>query len=291
MADIRLVATDVDGTLCDSADRIRPAVRQAVGDCLSRGVTVLVATGRTAVTARTLVAELGYDVPLVLANGALVHDSITEAPWSCRLLPAETAREAVTAQREAGFEPLVYEDPRRGDDVYYERRHPTNQAFVDSNLERADQVPDLLAWLEHPVLLTATFGTQEQIRALTAELNARLAGRALAQPLWHPLYDSWSLDVMPSGCTKWVAVSEYAQRHGIAPEQVLAIGDSLNDVPMIDGAGLGVAMGNSLAEVKHAADAVVADNDHDGFAEAMQRFVLASSGGPGVRPSGMGASA
>ena len=76
-------------------------------------------------------------------------------------------------------------------------------------------------------------------------------------------------EIAPLGVTKWSGVAGVAAAAGIAAAEVCAVGDDVNDLPMIRAAGLGVAMGNAVDEVKDAADVVVADHDHGGIAEVV----------------------
>ncbi len=278
MPRFKLVASDIDGTLTDRQDRLRPAVKQAVDDAVSAGVRVVLATGRGPVAGQRAIDQLGYELPMILANGAIVTEGLSQPPLVRNLLPGEIAAEVVPLFREAGLEPLVYDDPEGSNLVLCERRHPENDPFLDGKDDRLWWVDDLASACDHPVLVVLCFGPERQLREFAASLDARLDGRAAVQPYWHPKYDSWAMDVAAAGCSKADGLRQYAALHGLDLAQVVAIGDSLNDIPMLQVAGLGVAMGNAGDEVKQAADVVVADNDHDGVAEAIRKYVLADGG-------------
>ncbi|MCC7495381.1 MAG: HAD hydrolase family protein [Fimbriimonadaceae bacterium] len=271
MSRFRLAAIDVDGTLTDPDDRLRPAVREAVRAVLRAGGRVVLATGRGPVAGGQTIAQLGFDLPLVLANGALLHDRLGEPPWRRRLLPPAVARQVVRLHRAAGMEPLVYDDPAATGQVLLERAAPSNAPFAERHPQRLLWEPDLLAALDRDVLLTTCLGEERPIRALSEDLAAALDGQATVQPLYHPKYQCWSVDVLAPGCCKWLGVLACAERWGIAGDEVLAIGDGLNDLPLLQGAGWGVAMGNAAPEVQAAADEVVPDNAHDGVAVALRR--------------------
>lgn len=271
---IAAVAIDIDGTLTDTSDQLRPAVREALCAALDRGVRIILSTGRGPVAGQRVIDQLGFELPMVLANGAIVTEALSAEPLLRAMLPAEVAREAVERHRESGLEPLIYDDPLATNQVVIERRHPANDPFCERNPDRLLWVDDLLAWCDHPVMVTTCFGDQARLRSFAEVLALALAGRAAVQPFWHPKYDAWAMDVAAFGCSKWNGLRHYAKHHGIEESAFLAIGDSLNDLPMLQGAGFAVAMGNADPEVKAAADAVVADNDHDGVAEAIRRFVL-----------------
>ena len=83
-----------------------------------------------------------------------------------------------------------------------------------------------------------------------------------------------SLEVLPLGASKWRALQFLAASYSIPPQRIMAIGDDLNDLAMIRGAGLGVAMANAVEPVREAADWVTADKDHDGVADAIERYAF-----------------
>lgn len=269
-----LVASDIDGTLTDRADQLRPAVKQAVDDALAAGVRVVLATGRGPVAGQRAIDQLGYELPMILANGAIVTEGLSRPALVRNLLPGQTAAEVVPLFREAGLEPLIYDDPEGSNLVLWERRHPDNEPFMDGKDDRLWHVDDLAAACDHPVLVVLCFGPEARLREFSSFLSQKLDGRAAVQPYWHPKYSAWAMDVAAAGCSKSAGLRHYAALHGVEMAQVVAIGDSLNDIPMLEAAGLGVAMGNAGDEVKQAADVVVADNEHDGVAEAIRRYVL-----------------
>jgi hydroxymethylpyrimidine pyrophosphatase-like HAD family hydrolase len=82
-----------------------------------------------------------------------------------------------------------------------------------------------------------------------------------------PRYREWLCEIAPAGITKWSAVAAIATRLGVTPAEVCAVGDDVNDLPMIRAAGLGVAMGNALPDVQAAADRVVGTHDGSGIAD------------------------
>jgi hydroxymethylpyrimidine pyrophosphatase-like HAD family hydrolase len=81
-------------------------------------------------------------------------------------------------------------------------------------------------------------------------------------------------EVVPSGWDKWRAIGHLLEHYGVPASNLVAIGDGGNDLSMVANAGMGVAMGNAVPSVKQAAQLVVADNDSDGVAEAIERLIL-----------------
>jgi hydroxymethylpyrimidine pyrophosphatase-like HAD family hydrolase len=85
-----------------------------------------------------------------------------------------------------------------------------------------------------------------------------------------PKYTGYMCEIAPSGVTKWTGILRLADSWGIGASEICAVGDDVNDIPMIQGAGLGVAMGNALPEVKAAADRVAPRHDEDGLVTVVE---------------------
>jgi hypothetical protein len=108
-------------------------------------------------------------------------------------------------------------------------------------------------------------GGEAAMRALEADLAAVFPAVLSLHVIRSPRYCDWLCEVAPAGVTKWSGVSAVAAQWGIAPAEICAVGDDVNDLPMIRGAGLGIAMGNARPEVKAAADAIVGTHDGAGM--------------------------
>lgn len=274
---IRLVAIDVDGTLTDAADRVSEANVQAIRAVAAAGVRVVLATGRAPHGCDEVLQRLGIPVGLVSVNGAVVYEWFGSAPMMSRLLPPETCREVVETIVEAGLAALVWDDPERSDGIVHERPGTCWPGFLQGQMQRVHAVPALAGWLDHPALTVVAWGTELAMRSLQAMLLDRLGERGAVEVGLYPPDPCWVLTVTAAGCDKSVGLAEYAAKLGVTAAQVMAIGDSSNDVGMLRWAGLAVAMGNAAPAVKALADLVVADHDHDGVAEALRRCVPAAT--------------
>lgn len=276
---IGLVAMDIDGTLTDSAHRVPARVRDAVRACLDRGVVMVLATGRVVRTTVPIVEAIDPRLSAITNNGAVIHERFDQPPLVQRLLARGVALEVIARLRAAGLTPLVFDDPDRSERIAVPRGTDLSPAFASRFDGLLDFVDDLGDWLgERALLVTtlagATTAAEATIRAQTLLQREHFGDRASVSPLWHPLYGSWILDFIAPGVSKWQAIGWYAARRGVAPGAVMALGDGLNDVEMVREAGLGVAMANCGPELRAVADALVADSDHDGVAEALERWVL-----------------
>jgi 5-amino-6-(5-phospho-D-ribitylamino)uracil phosphatase len=275
----RLAAIDVDGTLLDPRGNITERVRSAVLAVHDSGCIVTLATGRRLWAIRPIAEALGIGTPVILYNGAIVYDlDRDEAVLSNHLLP-EILGASLEIIWRSGFQPVVYGHPRAGEPVFMgpvDRDSEATAHYFNRPTTQAQRLSlDDLAVIDAPPLVAA-MGEEPAIRALAHEaLAANFAGEILIErQTFVPGSRWWQVDFSARGCSKGSAVRALCAMHRIDPAETIAVGDGINDLELIRSAGLGIAMGNAIAEVKREATAIVADNAHDGVAEALERFVL-----------------
>jgi len=273
----RLIAIDIDGTLLDSASQLRPAVRRALGRAVEADIGVLLCTGRRYRTALPVAQEAGLALPLVCHSGALVKDTGTHHTLQSTALTRTEFDGLLDVLGEAGFTPLVYTDTfDQGRDFLYERGAPLtfyHEDYLAKNEGLYAQAPSLRADLGADVVQVCTFAEIAVLRAFKAQLPKRLDHHLTCHLLSSPHYIGHFLEFQSRHASKWAAVRALAASRGIADDEIVAIGDDENDISMLRGAGLGVAMGNAACPVKSAADVVTATNDEDGVARIIEKIL------------------
>ena len=272
----RLVALDLDGTALDPRGELRPAVERCVAEVQARGIRVVITTGRRFRTGSPFAKQLGLDGPCVFHHGALVKEVGSGETRVHRGLPADTYR-AVVAEVSRLGPPIVFFDGFPGGEdmvtTHHGRAHPAHLQYLADNRTAHRLVDDLAAPPDGGALVVALMGEEARLVRLRADLLARFGDRIVVGI--HPTYvGGHLLELLPSGVSKWSALRVLAADAGIAPAEILAIGDEMNDVEMLRHAGFGVAMGNARPAVKEAADHVTVANSADGVAVALERFVL-----------------
>lgn len=275
---IRLIALDIDGTTTDSNHEVRPATRTVLVETLDAGIEVVLATGRVLSTTRPVIEAIDPRLGAIVNNGALAWPRLDQPPLWTSYVPATVARNVVGALGELGLDAYVFHAVTERVAVPSIARLPAPFAQRFEGL--IDEVGDVAAWIhDDPLMLTTLVGddaaAERLVKAQTIILGERFAGRCTVSPLWHPLYGRWILDFIAPGVGKWTALQRWAALRDYDGSAILAIGDGLNDIEMVSRAGIGVAMGQACPELQAVADAVVADCDHDGLAEAVRRFALA----------------
>jgi hypothetical protein len=242
---IRLVASDLDGTLTGEELDLSPRVRRAIAAAQERGVVVTLATGRK------------FDFVIPFAHGLGITAPAMEA---------ELVREVLAWRTQHGRHIALYAD----NDVFIdERRHP--DAFYRFMLSwRWTCVDDLSSVLErHTPVRFIVFVEPHEAVQIEAELRQIFGGR-MEVVRSHPLL----VEGNPLGVSKGNALRRLAAHLSVPQAQVMALGDHDNDASMLAWAGVGVAMGDGSPGVKAVADWIAPPLAEDGAAVAIERFVL-----------------
>ncbi|MDL2236536.1 Cof-type HAD-IIB family hydrolase [Christensenellaceae bacterium OttesenSCG-928-K19] len=272
--DVKLIALDLDDTLIDPIrQELTEENRRAVRAAKEKGVLVTVATGRIYPFAKKWVEMLDIDMKVIASNGAdLRKDG--------KSLHRETISGDLTRQvfqRLEGHE--LFKFAFSGDYVYCTPQDKNKELFTkwgymkgeeyNFPLRFVDSWAEVLPHVEgdtQKILLWSTSGRQQQL------IRKELEG--FADVLDIVCGGGVNLEITPKGVTKGAALKRVAKEYGIAMENVMAVGDSENDVSMLQVAGVPIVVANAQPEAKAAAIYEVATCEENGVAQAIRRFVL-----------------
>jgi len=283
---IRLLALDLDGTLLNSHGQLSQRNRRALSQAREAGVRSAVVTGRRFRDARPIALELGLDVPLISHNGALTKHARTLEMVSATLLPLEAAREVLRVGRAAGGDALVSDDPQGAGVMIYDHISGDNPALAeyirwarhihgDDFEEAVRKVDSLEDYLDHAPVHVAFSGRCEAMRRLSEILIQELGDIVKIFPTLYPPRDFGLLDVVHPQASKGAGVAAVTAELGISPNEVMAIGDNLNDLEMLHFAGTAVVMNNAEPALREVPGFhLTASNDDDGVARAIEKFCL-----------------
>lgn len=277
----RLLALDIDGTLVNSDNELTPATREALLRAKQAGIHIVLASGRRYSRVLPLVEPLHLDVPLVTASGALIKDPAGHRTLFRAHFEPQLLRQVLAIIDAAGHEAVLYADTfDQGFDYYCGRTH-VDQAFLREFYEinaGCEKIwPQLMSDPPADVFAGFAMGTRDEMLALAEQLDDALPGMLYVHVLRSPRYMGYMCEIAPQGVSKWSGILHLAEMWGVLPEEICAVGDDVNDIPMIQAAGLGVAMGNALDEVKAAADRVALGHDQDGLVTVVGWLLNGSS--------------
>jgi Cof subfamily protein (haloacid dehalogenase superfamily) len=277
MSRYRLLAIDVDGTLVNSRNELTDATRQAVLQAKRAGIEIVLATGRRYSRVLPLVEPLELNVPLVTASGALIKRAADHRTlYRAEFLPGalEACLRVLSAAR---HEAVLYADTfDEGFDYYCCSRETESSElgeFYERNVGCERTLENLMRAPPAGIFAGFAMGSREQMVALEQELARELPEQLYVHVLRSPRYTGYMCEIAPHGVSKWTGVMRLAAAWDIRPEEICAVGDDVNDIPMIAAAGLGVAMDNALDAVKAAADRIAPSHDDDGLVQVV-RWIL-----------------
>jgi Cof subfamily protein (haloacid dehalogenase superfamily) len=266
-----LIASDVDGTLLDDDEKVSSRTRNAVRAAVESGAQFILATGRPPRWVHPVVDALGFAPMAVCANGAVIYDPSTDRIISARTLSTDVLRElAEIATRVIPGAGLAVERVGRS------AHDAATPQFVSSpGYEHAWLNPDNTeVSIEDLLSAPAVKLLIRKAGARSSDMAAELAKHVGVEGDITYSTNNGLIEVVPLGISKATGIEELARPLGITAEDVVAFGDMPNDVPMLQWAGLGVAMGNAHPDAVEAANEVTADNNDDGVARVLERWWL-----------------
>lgn len=279
----RLLALDVDGTLLNSRGELTERTRAALRAAAARGIHLVLATGRRYRRALPLVEPLGIEVPLVTHSGALIKDAQDHRTLFRATLEPELTAAVLAKLDRLGYQAILYQDRfEEGIDYLTPVRRSEQLEFNEYlELNRGFKVvcPDLMQSPPGDVFAMCTLGSRDAMLGVEDELHRAFPNRLSTHVLKSPRYHGELCEIMRADATKWSAVQWLARQWGIASEEICAVGDDVNDVAMLQGAGLGIAMGHAPEAVRAAADYVTEAHDNDGLAVVVEQLIRGQRSG------------
>ena len=265
---ISLVLADVDGTLVTEEKILTQRALKAVSALQRAGIRFAITSGRPPLGMAMLFDALDIETPIAGFNGGLfVERDLTILDE--KTLPADVAHQAIDLMRAHGLDAWVYS----GNDWLITNDgapHVAREAWTVKFQPKV--VADVGEHLQRVAKIVGVSDDLEKVRRCEAEAQAAFGRRATATRS-QPYY----LDVTNKNANKG-AVVEYLSRHiGVPEEEIATIGDQQNDVLMFKRSGFSIAMGNASDEVKAQAAAVTDSYNNEGFAKAIETFVLGSA--------------
>lgn len=296
-----LLALDLDGTLLCNRGRVSERNREAVRRARAAGLRVSVCTGRGYNECKAIARQIEQVEPLVVAGGSIVADASSGRTMHRFSMRPELVARLVSSMNRHGHAALVLKDPAPATDPGLRDHHeylivsPRGEPAIDPTsrwwFKEHDirfKVVESIEQDEHPELTVrvGVCGTRRETAMAAAELHGEFAHEVVFHHFHAVAPVEGGVGVMPSGddqvvileafdreVSKWNAITWLAEKSGIRPDRVCAIGNDVNDIAMLKGAALGIAVGNAIPEAKAVAKRHTLDNDQCGVAHAIDMIL------------------
>ena len=259
---IKMVATDIDGTILPYNGKFRPAVLDCINNLTAKGVKVVLVTGRMHSSAVPLAKELGLHTPVISYQGGLIKEMNGKTLYQSNLSP-QIAKEIIKWARENNVHLNLYLD----DKLYVEKddeiiKYYIKGKFVDYTVCSFDD----LEIKDVNKLLAIDIHDADRVSGWVEILKEKYPQLYIVKST--PYY----CEIGPSDAKKSLSVEFLRNYWGIKKEEVLTIGDQNNDIDLVECGGIGVAMGNGTEELKACADYITDTCENDGFVNAIEKF-------------------
>jgi len=255
------IVSDVDGTLLNSQHQLTPRTLSSLKQALNSGVYLILATGKTYASTRIIRDQLGLNTPGVYVQGLVICDG-NGVVLDQSLLHQVAIKQVEQIAQQYDLAVIAY----GGTDLYIStmgKKSKILKAYHEPDPIQVDELTD------YPISKLLLAGEQSVLDQVRKERAAALMPNAVfvqAVPK--------ALEVIPPNYSKGTGVAKLLTQLGRSSETMLAIGDGENDIELLKLAKIGVAMGNASDYVKEQANAITKDNNHDGVADAVEKFIL-----------------
>jgi len=262
----RLIATDVDGTLLDDRSNLPPYNKKALLACIDNGIGVVLATGKTIDAVYPLIRDLDLKLPQITQSGATMVNRDRRIINSISL-GEENFFEAVRTIKKKGYCPLACLGDGK---IFYDKYHPNMESIkaVGERIIKVDNI-ETKFFARHSSVISIPIRESDPLDAFLRE--------KYSLKLQIVRSGEYFFDILNKKATKGNALKEILKILNIKKSQVVAFGDSYNDLSMFEVAGLNIAVRNSYPHILKKADIITDENYNCGLGKALYKYILKPS--------------
>lgn len=260
----KLIAMDLDGTLLNDNKEITKENLKFINDLDEKGYEVVIATGRRYWSAKQLTRGIRNHITILANNGNIVRHSSDDKEIITKYLNLNDFRTIMKEGRKRNLYPIIHiDDFHGGTDIVIEldQDHESYYNYL-SNDKRFKQVENYLD-INNKVLAVVYVGKKNQLKDFHLDILREYPNLYNSHIMENIAVAEALLEIMHPQGTKWLSLLEYATSIDIKKDEIIAIGDDNNDIEMIEGAGLGIAMKNATKKVKSVADHITEKNNNE----------------------------
>ncbi len=288
----KLIAIDLDGTLLNSQGEISDENRLYLKKAIDKGIDVVLASGRPIDSVENLSLEIGANKYLISGNGAVVYGIQEKEILYNKFLSKAQVLNIIKMCKDNSIYCNVYTE----NEIIAESLNYNILFYYRENANKDEEkrtkiniVNDMYKYIESSQVekylkITVCDDSQLIFNSILRKLKtisdvdvldvSHMSRKIIKDGTERIQIEYFYTEITNRNVNKWEAIKYIIEKDGINPDEVVGIGDNINDKEMIEYAGLGIAMGNSSPDVKAVAKIVVADNNSDGVAEAIKKYIL-----------------
>lgn len=262
----KLIVIDLDNTLLNNKQQISPKNLKVIKKVKAKGIEVLIATGRMYISARPYAKSLDLQNEVIVYNGAMVKDVKSEKLKFHKPISKDNAREIIKDLKSKDLHINLYQD----DKLYVDQDNDYTRKYEETSGVKAIRIDNLAEMnFEDPTKLLIIEDDRNKHEYYQEYLRDNYGDKVDVTESKH-----YFIEIGAKGINKGKALQKMAEIKNINREEIIAIGDSYNDIEMLSFAGIGVAMDNSPEAVKEKADLIAPHYENDGVGEILNKLIL-----------------
>lgn len=288
----KLIAIDLDGTLLNSYGQVSEKNREALKKAQEKGVQIVLASGRSTNSVKNIANELGDNDYIICGNGSLVYDLQNDEIIYDKFIEKKKALQIIKICEENSIyynvytENMVIAKSLSNNVLFYHQENANKPDSRKTKINLVENIYEYIQNIENENILKFTISDNSSIifNSIIKKLReiknidvldvAHMSRKIIKAGTEEVQMAYYYTEITSENVDKWNAIKWLAEKLGIPNEEVMGIGDNVNDKLMIENAGLGVAMGNSAPYIKEIADRIVASNNDDGVAEIIEETII-----------------
>ena len=287
----KMIAIDLDGTMLNSYGEVTERTKETIKEAMQKGIDVVIASGRTIDSIKSIANEIGSDKYMIAGNGAIIYDIKNDKIIYEKYIPKEKALDIIKICDENSISYNVYTnqkiiaDSLRYNILYYykenlkkEESKKTKISIVENIYEYVKNMKD-----EKVMKIMICDKTKSVFNSILRKMSviddievldiSHMSRKVIKTGTEEVEISYFYTEISMENVDKWYALEYLINKLGINKEQLVTIGDNVNDLKMIQNAGLGIAMGGSTPKVTEVADFITKDNNNEGVAKAIEKIL------------------
>lgn len=286
----KLVAIDLDGTMLNSYGMVTENTKKAIKDTINKGTEVIIASGRPIDSIKTIAKEIGSENYFIAGNGALIYDIKKDEIIYEKFMNKQKVLEIIKICEENSIAYNIYTEKTiiakglKYNVLYYYKENLKKEESKKTNITIVEDVYEYIKNLENEKFLKITVcdETKSVFNSIIRKLRTvedidvldvlHMSRKMIKQGTEDVPIEYYYTEISLKDVDKWNAIEYLAEKMNISRDEIIAIGDNINDKEMIENAKVGIAMGQSTPVITEIADFVTSNNNEDGVARALEKY-------------------
>lgn len=288
----KLIAIDLDGTLLNSHGEVTENTKKFLKKCSEKGIEIVLASGRPVDSIKVILEEIGCGRYFIAGNGALIYDIQEDKVVYENFLKKEKVLEIIKICEENSITYNVYEDKTilttnlKYNVLYYHKENLKKEEEKQTHINIVENMYSYIKGMDEGKFLKITI-CDENIKIFNSILKkikkienvdilevSHMSRKIIKQGTEEVPIEYFYTEISAMNVNKWSAIEFLMKKLNIKEQEVIAIGDNMNDKEMIQNAGIGIAIEGSTPQITQIADYITSSNNNEGVAKALEKYIL-----------------